>query len=190
MIEFRCEKCGNKFQVKDEMQGKRGKCPCGNAIVIPMATVTLEPVDLSFAPTQPSHVLGTLSRIFGFSGQPSQRSVLGTLSRIFGCASLGIGFLGCLLYFVLWVTSPDVAKLSWLIGHDYPGNVKFILPIVLNYLGLFGALAGIVLGIISIYLDKQWRGVVPGIRASALTVVLLLVFWIWAISRNYNNYAR
>jgi hypothetical protein len=174
MIEFRCEKCGNRFQVKDEMQGKRGKCPCGNAIVIPITTVTLEPlapVDLSFAPIQ-----------------TSQRPVLRMLSLVFGFAALGIGFLGCLLYFVLWVSSGDIVKMSVLAGQGYPGTGKFILPIVLNYLGFLGALAGIVLGVISICLDKQWRPVVPGIRASAIAVVLLFVFWIWSISRNIENY--
>jgi len=34
MITFSCE-CGKRHQVKDELAGKRGKCSCGKALVIP-----------------------------------------------------------------------------------------------------------------------------------------------------------
>lgn len=30
-----CENCGRQFQVAEDMQGKRGKCPCGCSILIP-----------------------------------------------------------------------------------------------------------------------------------------------------------
>lgn len=37
-IEFRCEKCEKKLKVKDELAGKKIKCPeCGAAIAIPAA---------------------------------------------------------------------------------------------------------------------------------------------------------
>ena len=36
MIKFSCNNCGHKLGVKDEMAGKRGKCPeCGGIIVVP-----------------------------------------------------------------------------------------------------------------------------------------------------------
>jgi hypothetical protein len=38
MIEFNCEKCGRKHSVKDDSAGKRGKCACGNVIVVPHPT--------------------------------------------------------------------------------------------------------------------------------------------------------
>ena len=40
MITFSCE-CGKRFQVKDELAGKRAKCSCGKTLVIPkLAAVT------------------------------------------------------------------------------------------------------------------------------------------------------
>jgi formylglycine-generating enzyme required for sulfatase activity len=49
MISLRCGHCGENLEVKDELAGKRGKCPaCGRAIAIPvtseqLATATSEP---------------------------------------------------------------------------------------------------------------------------------------------------
>ena len=37
MITFPCE-CGKRYQVKDELAGKRAKCSCGKTLVIPSAT--------------------------------------------------------------------------------------------------------------------------------------------------------
>jgi chemotaxis protein histidine kinase CheA len=34
-ISVLCEECGKSFQVKDELAGRRGKCPRGHAIVVP-----------------------------------------------------------------------------------------------------------------------------------------------------------
>lgn len=34
-IAITCENCGRQFQIMADMQGKRGKCPCGNIILIP-----------------------------------------------------------------------------------------------------------------------------------------------------------
>jgi DNA-directed RNA polymerase subunit RPC12/RpoP len=40
MIKFSCNKCGHKIGVKDEMAGKRGKCPeCSSIIVVPEKTL-------------------------------------------------------------------------------------------------------------------------------------------------------
>lgn len=42
MIEFSCNNCGRKLGVKDELAGKRGKCPgCKNAIVVPEKTILI-----------------------------------------------------------------------------------------------------------------------------------------------------
>jgi DNA-directed RNA polymerase subunit RPC12/RpoP len=35
MIRFNCLKCGKSFTVKEEMAGKKGKCPCGATLTIP-----------------------------------------------------------------------------------------------------------------------------------------------------------
>ena len=37
-IEFDCPQCGKKLRVRDELAGKKGKCPgCGNVVVVPTA---------------------------------------------------------------------------------------------------------------------------------------------------------
>ena len=42
MIKFSCNNCGRKIGVKDELAGKRGKCPgCKNAIVVPEKTILI-----------------------------------------------------------------------------------------------------------------------------------------------------
>ncbi|UCE49516.1 MAG: hypothetical protein JSW47_05105 [Phycisphaerales bacterium] len=42
MIKFSCNKCGHKLGVKDELAGKRGKCPgCGGIIVVPEKTILI-----------------------------------------------------------------------------------------------------------------------------------------------------
>jgi DNA-directed RNA polymerase subunit RPC12/RpoP len=49
MIEFKCETCGMKYSVKDELAGKTGKCKnCGSSIKIPM------PSGVGPAPTAPA----------------------------------------------------------------------------------------------------------------------------------------
>lgn len=35
MIDFRCTSCGKSHSVKDDFAGKRGKCVCGNIMVVP-----------------------------------------------------------------------------------------------------------------------------------------------------------
>ena len=39
MITFSCE-CGKRYQVKDELAGKRAKCSCGKSLVIPQPAAT------------------------------------------------------------------------------------------------------------------------------------------------------
>src|SRR5215213_5920608 len=34
-ISVHCDECGKTYQVRDEMAGRRGKCPRGHAIVVP-----------------------------------------------------------------------------------------------------------------------------------------------------------
>lgn len=36
MIAITCEKCRRQFEITEDMQGKRGKCPCGCVILIPV----------------------------------------------------------------------------------------------------------------------------------------------------------
>jgi hypothetical protein len=169
MIEVHCEKCGKRFLVKDDMQGKRGKCPCGNAINIPVALGGA--VELTFAePLQP------------------KRPVLAFLSLILGGAGLAAAFLGCLIYLILWGTLEDFEKIGVIGGLESPGGGKLVLPVVLNYLGLLLAIAAIVLGIISVAQDRRWRGPIKGFALASIGLVLLLGFWIWTVSRDYRNY--
>jgi hypothetical protein len=50
MIEFHCNKCGRRHSVKEEFGGKRGKCPCGNLLVIP--TPAAQPVSTTEKPNE------------------------------------------------------------------------------------------------------------------------------------------
>jgi hypothetical protein len=43
-IGIHCEECGKTYQVPDKMAGRRGKCPNGHPIVVPMPAPTVEPV--------------------------------------------------------------------------------------------------------------------------------------------------
>ena len=41
MISFSCSQCGKSLRVKDELAGKKGKCPqCDQALQVPLATVS------------------------------------------------------------------------------------------------------------------------------------------------------
>jgi hypothetical protein len=49
-IGVRCEECGKTYQVKDDMAGRRGKCPHGHPIQVPAAgTVPVEENTFAFA---------------------------------------------------------------------------------------------------------------------------------------------
>ena len=43
-IRFKCPNCGKRYAVKDELQGKRGKCSCGMVIEIPEKTLPQVPI--------------------------------------------------------------------------------------------------------------------------------------------------
>src|SRR5262249_29472534 len=68
MIPVKCESCGRNLKVKDELAGKKGKCPgCGRVLPIPAAAPVLmmEP-----AQAAPARGAGT----FGFAPDPSPGS--------------------------------------------------------------------------------------------------------------------
>ena len=42
MIKFTCNNCGRKLGVKDELAGKRGKCPeCHSLVAVPEKTILI-----------------------------------------------------------------------------------------------------------------------------------------------------
>src|SRR5262245_66564646 len=42
MITFTCDSCRKKFTVKDELAGKKAKCPgCGNPLIVPRAAASV-----------------------------------------------------------------------------------------------------------------------------------------------------
>jgi hypothetical protein len=111
MITFRCDKCGRELRVKDELRGKRGKCPCGNALTVPVG------------------VAESLSSLPLLEEAPAKRPVCGTLALIFGSAALGLGLLGSLLYIAFWLSLDDLEKFSVIIGttSNHPGTGKLLL---------------------------------------------------------------
>jgi hypothetical protein len=185
MIDFTCNQCGRKHQVKDEMQGKKGKCPCGNSIVVPAAAAA--PVSPhGFSQPSPSEPLEIEPPPIEGTGK---RPICGILAAIFGAGALLFGVLGCLVYLIIWVSLPDYDKIGIIAGVDTPGSGKVLLPTILNYFSLLAALGAIVLGIVSICLDKPRKPGMAAIVLASAALVMLFAFWIWTVSRRWESYA-
>lgn len=55
MISFSCSACGERLKVKDELAGKKGKCPkCKNAVVVPGTAPIAGPADAVTLPPTPA----------------------------------------------------------------------------------------------------------------------------------------
>ncbi|MFO0843862.1 MAG: hypothetical protein U0797_15940 [Gemmataceae bacterium] len=66
-IKVQCENtgCAKRLKVKEELVGKRAKCPaCGHSFIIPASRETPEPEEAP-APAAPKAKPGLLSRVFG-----------------------------------------------------------------------------------------------------------------------------
>jgi hypothetical protein len=134
------------------------------------------------------------------------------LAAIFGAGALLFGILGCLLYLIVWLSLPIHEKMGIIAGVDTPGSEKVLLPKILNYFSLLAGLAAIVLGVVSICLEQPsklgisgpvlaWLQRLPGIQTwldrrpgmtgvvlASAALVILLVFWIWTVSRQLESY--
>jgi hypothetical protein len=159
MFTVTCDCCGKEFKAKDEMVGKRVKCPCGNTFLCTQHT--------------------------------KKQASLGLISLIVGGAALGMALLGCMLYLIIWWTLPDYERMAIIGGASgFQGPGKVMLPVILNVLGALAAASGIVLGIVSLVRDKPNRKASFGIALGGITLVLLLGFWIWTVTRNWQDYDK
>jgi hypothetical protein len=185
MIHFACGQCGRKYQVKDEIMGKKRKCPCGNSIVVPAAT--LDPVPpLGLSDPSTSEPLEIEAHANEGNGK---HPICGILAAIFGGAALLLAVLGCLMYLIIWVSLPNHEKIGIVAGVNSPSSGKVLLPIILNYFSLLAALAAIVLGIFSICIEKPTMPGIAGIVNASTALVILFAFWIWSVSRRWESYA-
>jgi hypothetical protein len=157
MIRLICPKCGNKLTVADEAAGKTGKCPCGEQIQIPVALVPI------LAPA---------------------RRILGLLALFFGSVGAGLATLGIVLYFVFWLSFDLGEKAAVIAGLDFPGAAKLLLPKMLNYLAIPFGLAGIVLGILSLCLERAKTWAVDGLMMAGAGFVRQTAFWVWTVTRH------
>lgn len=180
MIEIRCGNCGKRFQVRDELQGKRGRCSCGNAIAVPISTAPSINSAQATKPVTSANLQGTPAL--------DPRMVLERLCILLGAAGLSAAVFGCILYLIIWRMMPVHEQLAVLAAVDSPGSGKVLLPRLVNYLGLILALSAIILGAVSYCRTRRVRPLVPGMGASFLVIVCLLGFWFWSVSRDYRDY--
>jgi hypothetical protein len=169
MIAFTCKQCGRQYRVPDEKAGKRAKCPCGNATVVPALADASSVTDASMSPVAKPNICGTLSAVFGGS-------------------AVGLCVLGSVLYLILWFTLHDYQKLGVVAGHAESDAGKLLLPKVLNYLSALAAIAAIVCGVVSLTTTIRKRPAIIGITLASAALLIILGFWAWTVSRKTEPY--
>jgi len=185
MIDFSCNQCGRKFRVKDEMQGKKAKCPCGKSIVVPaLAAPPTSPFVFS-EPSEPEPLELEPAPIEGNGKRP----ICGILAAIFGGGALLFAVLGCVVYLIVWLSLEDYEKMG-VVGDSAHSAEKVLLPKILNYFSLLAGLGAIVLGIVSICIEKARKPAIAGTIIASAALVMLFAFWIWTVSRRWEDYAR
>ncbi len=112
------------------------------------------------------------------------------MAAIFGVGAILFGVMGILFYLIIWSRFGDLDKASVLLGMDPSSANKLLLPTVLMYLSFAAGLAAIVCGIVSVCLDKASKRVVAGIVLGLASLVMLLLFWLWAVLREPGHYLK
>jgi DNA-directed RNA polymerase subunit RPC12/RpoP len=186
MTEFTCAQCGRKHQVDDEMQAIRGKCACGNIIVVPdRAAVANSAVGLSesFAydlPATPSPPVG----------ETVKRPKCGILAATFGGGALLLSILGCVLYLRIWFSLDEFEKYVYLTGGKadpftprlQDGERILLSAKVLLHSSAWLALVAMVVGIVSTDVENPKKLGIWGIVLASISLVILFYFWYWTVS--------
>jgi hypothetical protein len=114
----------------------------------------------------------------------------GILSAILGGAALLFCVGGCLLYLAVWLSLHNHEKIGIIGGVSTEGTGKVLLPKVLNYASALAATAALVCGVLSIAISRRRKQAILGISFASASLVILLGFWGWTVSRNWQDYAR
>jgi hypothetical protein len=171
MLRFQCSGCGKILFVPEENAGTAGVCACGQRIVVPDAPV---------------------SRLPEIVAAPRKRSPLAVMALIFGGVGAAFCLAGCILYLAMWFSLAPAEKEIVNGGFEAPagpksGEARLILPRVLNYISLPVALAGLVLGIISLAVERRAAFAACGISFGGVALIGLLSLWIGTTSRNWQS---
>jgi hypothetical protein len=171
-IRFACPRCNLVLKAPIHKGGHKVACPkCQQELQIPIVFQDLDSPASAFQDNSPLR-----------KPRGGKQPVLGLVSLVLSWTALGTCFFGCLLYLVLWRSATDIERLALTLGEEYPGNAKFLLPRVLNYVSFSAAMTSIILGIIGLALGSHGKAQ-GAIFLSSVVLLLLLAFWIWTVSR-------
>ncbi|MBI2194876.1 MAG: HEAT repeat domain-containing protein [Planctomycetes bacterium] len=89
-IKVTCSACGKSFNLKDELAGKTGKCPCGAMLKVPLPAPAPAPQELGLSLVEPQAPAAALAPALAPAGGPSGAAE-GSNGKCPGCGATTAG---------------------------------------------------------------------------------------------------